>query len=147
MALDINVVTVVGRLTRDPELSYTPQNQTPVCRFSVANNRGGQNNEVNFFDITAWNKTATTCSQYLKKGRQVVVQGRLQQDRFEDKNGQKRSKVKIIANFVQFTGSKGDNTNPAPAQPAAANQDQKDIPIPEPQNWENNGIGEGDVPF
>ena len=71
MAWDINQVVLVGRLTRDPDLSYTKTN-TPICKFSIANNRGGTNSaeEVNFFNITAWDKLASTCSQFLKKGRQ-----------------------------------------------------------------------------
>lgn len=119
MARDINSTIIVGRLTRDPELSYT-QSQTALCRFSIANNRPGANQteEVNFFDIIAWDKTATVCSQYLKKGSQVVIEGRLQQNRFKDKQtGANRSKVEIVVQSVQFIGGKQDGQSAAPPPP------------------------------
>ena len=115
MAYDINSVLIVGRLTRDVELSYTPTNNTPVAKFGLANNsgRGDSPDSVSYFEITAWNKVAETCNQYLQKGRQVVVQGRLQQDRFQDKMGQNRSQVKIIATSVQFVGGRGEGMSEA----------------------------------
>jgi len=104
---DYNNVGILGRLTRDPELSYTG-NQTPICKFSIANNKRGTNgqDEVNFFDIVAWSKVATNCSQYLKKGSQVLISGRLEQNRYQDKTGQNRSSITVVAVSVQFIGSK-----------------------------------------
>jgi single-strand DNA-binding protein len=103
--MDINSITIVGRLTRDPELTYTPSNNTPVCRFSIAVN-GYRENDVSFFDITAWNKQAETIQKYLAKGSQVIVNGILKQERFQTKDGDNRSKVGITANSVQFVGAK-----------------------------------------
>ena len=119
MAWDINEVILVGRLTRDPELSYT-NNQTPICKFSIASNRSSGNGqeEVSYFNIVTWNKVATSCSNYLKKGSQTIVEGRLKQNRYQDKSGQNKSHVEIVANNVQFLGSRSENktntnTNPS----------------------------------
>jgi single-strand DNA-binding protein len=109
MSWDINHVVLVGRLTRDPELTYT-QSGAAVCRFSIAVNRTsgsrGENQEesTSFFNIVAWNKTAEICNEYLSKGKQVGVDGRLQQRRWSGSDGMKRSNVEIVANNVQFFG-------------------------------------------
>lgn len=106
MPWDLNVVMVVGRLTRDPELSYTKEN-VPMCRFSVANNRGNQEGDVNFFEVVAWNKTAEVVNQVLRKGSQVAIEGKLKQNKFQDKTtGQMRSGINIIASSVQFLGGR-----------------------------------------
>ena len=112
MAFDQNATFHVGRLTRDPELSYT-KSEVPVCKFSIANNSG--KDDVNFFDCVAFKNTATSCAQYLRKGSQVVIEGRLKQSRWTDKNGQNRSKVEIVATSVQFIGAKAETGN-APEQ-------------------------------
>ena len=108
MSWDINHVVLVGRLTKDPELTYT-QSGAAVCRFSIAVNRSsGQSSDgdgnANFFNVVAWNKTAEICNQYLGKGRQVAIDGRLQQRRWEGSDGVKRNTVEIVANNVQFFG-------------------------------------------
>ena len=108
MSWDINHVVLVGRLTRDPELSYTPSG-TAVCRFSIAVNRSsGSSGEddgsgTSYFNIVTWNKTAEICKEYLSKGKQVGIDGRLQQRRWEQ-DGIKRSVVEIVATNVQFFG-------------------------------------------
>lgn len=108
-----NHVTLVGNLTRDPELRYTPGG-VAVCDLSLAVNRkwksgsGEQKEEVGFFEIVAWGKTAEVAAQYLKKGRPVLIGGRLQQDRWETEDGQKRSKIKVVAEQIQFLGSNQD---------------------------------------
>jgi single-strand DNA-binding protein len=102
-----NSVILMGNLTRDPELKHTSSGSA-VCAFGIAINSkyksksGEQKEEADFFDIEAWGKTAELCSQYLKKGSPVLIEGRLKQDRWEDESGQKRSKVKIVCNGVQF---------------------------------------------
>ena len=112
MSFDINNLTIVGRLTADPVLSYT-QSQKAICKFSIANGRG--KDEVNFFDVITWEKVATACSQYCKKGSQVVVSGKLQQNRFQDKTtGANRSKVEIVGINVQFIGGKSEAAAPPP---------------------------------
>jgi single-strand DNA-binding protein len=108
MSWDINHVVLVGRLTKDPDLTYT-QSGAAVCRFSIAVNRtsgqsGDNEGSVNFFNIVAWNKTAEICNQYLSKGRQVAIDGRLQQRRWEGSDGVKRNTVEIVAGNVQFFG-------------------------------------------
>jgi single-strand DNA-binding protein len=108
---DLNHVVLVGRLVRDPELRYTPQG-APVCEFTLASNRrftkkdGEKVEEVIFVDAVAWNRLAEVSAEYLKKGRSVVISGTLIQDRWEDETtGQKRSKIRIQANSVQFLGA------------------------------------------
>ncbi len=115
MANDINVVTLVGRLTRDSELKYT-NSGTAVCKFSLAVNRkkrsGDQwTDEVSYFDVVLWGKQGEALQQYLSKGKQVAVSGELRQNRWEQ-DGQSRSKVEIIANNLQLLGgnSSGGNT-------------------------------------
>lgn len=102
----LNSILIEGNLTRDPDLSATPKG-TPVCTFAVASNRYYKHEdetqqEVSFFDVETWAKLATTCGEQLKKGRGVRVVGRLKQDRWVDNDGKNRSKVKIVAEHVEF---------------------------------------------
>jgi len=107
---NINIVIMAGNLTQAPEVRYTPQG-TAVAQFRLAVNRtfrtkeGQQKEEVCFVDVETWGRQAETCGEYLKKGRSVLVEGRLVLDAWENKEGQKRSKHKIRANRVQFLGS------------------------------------------
>ena len=101
-----NKVILMGNLTKDPELRYTSSGLA-VATFSLAINRktareGEKKEEVDFFDIEAWDKQAELCSEYLSKGRSVLIEGRLKQDRWEDETGGKRSRVKIVATTIQF---------------------------------------------
>lgn len=116
---DLNSVVLVGRLTRDPELRYTPQGAA-VAELTLASNRrftkkdGEKVEEVAFIDVVAWNRLAETMAEYLKKGRQVVVLGTLVQERWDDKDtGQKRSRIRVQAHTVQFLGggSKDEETS------------------------------------
>ena len=107
MANDINLVTLVGRLTRDSELKYT-NSGTAVCKFSLAVNRKKRSgeqwtDEVSYFDVVLWGKQGEALQQYLGKGKQVAVSGELRQNRWEQE-GQSRSKVEIIANNLQLLG-------------------------------------------
>ncbi len=107
---DVNYVILIGRLTRDAELKYT-NSGLAVSSFSLAVNRrkrSGDNweDEVSFFDLALFGKRAESLNQYLTKGQQVAVEGTLAQDRWEQ-DGQKRSKVKILANNIQLLGSRG----------------------------------------
>lgn len=106
----INRCLLVGRLVRDPELRHT-QGGTAVCEFSLAVNSrekqadGEWGDRVDFFDVTVWSGQGEACAQYLSKGSQCAVDGRLRQDRWEAKDGGgKRSKVVIVASNVQFLG-------------------------------------------
>jgi len=104
----------MGRLTRDPEVRTTSTGKT-ITSFSLAVDRGGQDDQADFFDITAWEKLGELVSQYLSKGRRCLVQGRLRQDSWDDKEtGKKRSKVEVVATDVTFLdGPSGDNAGPS----------------------------------
>ncbi|MEW5816650.1 MAG: single-stranded DNA-binding protein [Spirochaetota bacterium] len=103
---NLNSILLEGNLTKDPELVETKKG-TPVCTFSVASNRyykqdNGPQNEVSFFDVEVWSHLAETCKEYLKKGRGVRVVGRLKQDRWAGNDGKNHSRIKIIAEHVEF---------------------------------------------
>lgn len=109
---NVNKVILVGTLTRDPEIKYTPKGSA-VAELGLAINRhystdsGEKREEVTFVDVTLWGKTAELAGQYLNKGRQVYIEGRLQLDTWEDKQtGQKRSKLRVVGEAMQFIGSK-----------------------------------------
>lgn len=136
----LNTVTLIGNLTRDPELKSLPSGSA-VCSFSVATNRtwkdknGAKQESVEFHNVTAFNKTAEIIAQYMRKGSQVLVIGRLQ-TRSWDKDGQKHYRTEIVAETVQFGNKpKGDTGAPrsqsAPAEgeypPEEINPD--DIPF------------------
>lgn len=106
-----NKVLLMGNLTRDPEVRYTPKG-TAIANLGLAVNRvyttegGEQKEEVTFIDIEVWGRQAETAGQYLSKGRPVFVEGRLKLDSWEDKeSGQKRNKLKVVAERVQFLGA------------------------------------------
>jgi single-strand DNA-binding protein len=103
---NLNSILVDGNLVRDPELTETPKG-TKVCNFSVASNRfykheNETHKEVSFFDVEAWAKQAELCAEYLNKGRGVRVVGRLKQDRWVGTDGKNHSKLKIVAENVEF---------------------------------------------
>lgn len=106
-----NQVVLLGYLTRDPELRYTPSNMATAAFGIGVNEKRKDKDEVSFFDIETWDKVAENCSTYLKKGSLVLISGRLKQDRWEDEHGDKKNKIKIIANTVQFLNKKEDNNN------------------------------------
>src|ERR1019366_1148509 len=150
-----NKVILVGNLTRDPELRYTPKGLA-IAKLGLAVNRvwkneaGENKEEVTFVDIDAFGKQAETIGQYLKKGRPILIEGRLRLDQWDDKQtGQKRSRLGVVAETVQFLGSPagaegGAGAAPAPraARPAAV----ASAPASEPV--EGDGPPESDdVPF
>jgi len=107
-----NKVILMGNLTRDPQLRYTPSQQA-VCDFSLAVNRkwkspdGQDREEVSFIDCTAWGRTAEVINQYCTKGKPLMVEGRLKQDTWDDKTtGQKRSKLNVVVETMQLLGSR-----------------------------------------
>src|SRR3954466_1519641 len=124
MARSFNQVTLMGNLTRDPELRTTPNGAT-VCSFSLALNRSYKNAEGNwteatdFIDIVAWGPLGERVAQYLTKGRPALVSGRLQSRSWEQE-GQKRSKVEVVATDVTFLGGGGGNTAVSADEPAPA---------------------------
>ena len=144
MANDFNNAILIGRITRDSELKYTPSG-TAVTKFSLAVNRKRKQGdeyveEVSFFDITAWAKLAENLSQYLTKGKQVGVCGELRQDRWEDKDGNKRSKVGVTATAIQLLG--GDKR-----QEAAPRQEPKPAPPEKSVVFDSLDFADDDIPF
>ena len=111
--MSFNKVIMIGNLTRDPELKYTPQG-TSVCNFGIAVNRkykqGDETKEeVTYINVVVFGKLADNCGQYLNKGKSVLVDGRLQERRWETPEGQKRSKHEVVANSVNFLSSKSNS--------------------------------------
>jgi len=113
MAASINRVVLVGNLTRDPELRHTPSG-TAVCSLRLAVNTrrkdesGQWTDKPNYFDITVWGQQGENCAQYLSKGRPVAIDGRLEWREWEAQDGAKRQAVEVVAESVQFLGSRGD---------------------------------------
>ncbi len=128
---NINRVVLVGNLTRDPELRHTPSG-TAICKLRVAVNSrqkdpatGEWGEKPNYFDVTVWGNQGESCAQYLSKGRPVAIDGRLDWREWEDKQtGQKRQAVEIIADSVQFLGSRGEGgeSQYIPSSDVAADQ-------------------------
>jgi single-strand DNA-binding protein len=117
MAKSVNQVILMGRLTRDPEQRTTGTGKI-IVSFSIAVDRGGQDDEADFFNINAWEKLGELVMQYLSKGRRVLVQGRLRQDRWDDKEtGKKQSRVEVTATDVTFldgpSGGSADVSEPS----------------------------------
>ena len=111
MAKSINQVILMGRLTRDPEQRTTTSGKT-IASFSIAVDRGGESDAADFFEVTAWEKLGELVVQYLAKGRRVLVQGRLRQDSWDDKEtGKKRSRVEVTATDVTFLDGPSDGQN------------------------------------
>ena len=110
----MNKVVLIGRLTRDPELRYTGSN-TPVATFSLAVNRNFQNQngerEADFINIVVWRKQAENCKNFLTQGSQVAVEGRIQTRTYDGQDGQKRYITEVVADNVEFLGSKASSEN------------------------------------
>jgi single-strand DNA-binding protein len=150
-----NKVILVGNLTRDPELRYTPKG-TAVAKIGLAVNRtwksesGETKEEVSFIDVEAWGRQAEVIGQYMRKGRPLLVEGRLKLDTWEDKNThQKQSKLKVVLEGFSFLDSKGpEGATPAgeaPRRPASAPSPA--AKPPEPADSEPPAAEEDDVPF
>ena len=116
----MNKIIVIGHLGRDPEMRYTPNGQA-VTSFSVASSRryttsaGEQREATEWFNVSAWGKLGETCNQYLSKGRQVYVEGRLSSRTYEARDGQTRVALDISLTDVQFLGGRGGDADGAPA--------------------------------
>ncbi len=152
-----NKVILMGNLTRDPEVRYTPKGSA-VTDIGLAVNRvystdnGEKREETTFVDVTLWGRTAEIAGEYLKKGRPVLIEGRLQLDSWDDKqSGQKRSKLKVIGESMQLLGGRQGSgeadeggggssggggermsrgrTSPPPPRPAASEPDDDEIPF------------------
>jgi single-strand DNA-binding protein len=144
---NINRVVLVGNLTRDPELRHTPSGN-PVCKLRIAVNTrqkdsatGQWGDKPNYFDVTVWGNQAESCAQYLSKGRPVGIDGRLDWREWDAQDGSKRQAVEIIADTVQFLGSRGDGGDLGAGAnqfvPAGAAQESADFPA----------AADDDIPF
>lgn len=140
MAFNLNRVCIAGNLTRDPQLKMLPGDRA-VAEFGVAINHkykaadGTPKEETTFVDIEAWGRTAELCGQYLTKGRPVYLEGRLKFEKWQTQDGEKRQKLKVTAESVQFLGpapsrdSAAPTTAGAPAVPAAASATDDEPPF------------------
>lgn len=129
----LNKCLLIGNLTRDPELKYTPRG-TAVCKFGLAVGRkfkgqdGQMQEQTTFFNVVVWGKTGESVAKYLAKGRSVFIEGRIEIRDYEDKEGNKRKATEIVADQVQFLGSKpAGGENRGNAEPSQSGFD--DIPF------------------
>jgi single-strand DNA-binding protein len=118
MSRGLNKVMIIGRLGKDPEMRYTPSGR-PVTNFSVATSRswntsdGERRTETEWFNVVAWGSLAEICNQYLVKGQQVYVEGRLQSRSWEDSEGKRHSAVEIVANEMIMLGDRRTSDDPS----------------------------------
>ena len=150
---NFNKVLLMGNLTRDPEVRYTPKG-TAIATIGLAVNRtwstesGEKKEEVTFVDVDVWGRQAETIGQYMAKGRPIFIEGRLKLDQWDDKeSGQKRSKLKVVCESFQFIGQVaaggGEFSEQPPLKPARSR------PAPSPVASEDTPSGEGEdnIPF
>ncbi len=128
-----NKVILMGNLTRDPELRYTPSGSA-VANFSIAVNRrykveNENREETSYFDIVFFGKRAETIAEYMKKGRPILLEGRLQQRRWETDDGQKRSKVEVVGENFQFLGGRDQENSRQSDDSGSPEFDDSDIPF------------------
>lgn len=131
--MGFNKIILMGNLTRDPEVRYTPGG-APVTRFSLAVNhrykQGGETkDEVCFIDVVIFGKQAETAGEYLLKGKGVLVEGRLQQRRWEAEGGQKRSKHEVLGQVIRFLPTRQSDSKGAEGQEAVADEGSDEIPF------------------
>jgi single-strand DNA-binding protein len=143
---NLNKVLLLGNVTRDPEVRYTPKGSA-VCDLGVAVNRayttdsGEKREEVTFVDVTLWGRTAEVASEYLKKGRPVFIEGRLQMDSWDDKQtGQKRTRLRVVAENMQLLGGR------SPGGPADATAESRQTSAP-PKPTATSAPDEDEIPF
>ncbi len=147
MASDMNLVVLIGRLTRNAELRY-PQGDggTPSLRFSIAVNRsrrtadGRWEDEPNFFDCIYFSRSADSLSQYLEKGRQVAVEGELRQSRWEGQDGQSRSRVEIFVNSINILSQPQGGAGRISQAPSPKPQTMPHETMPGPETFEDDNI-------
>jgi len=148
---NLNRVLLIGNLTRDPEVRYTPKG-TAVADISLAINRflqsedGERKEEVTYVDVTLWARLAEISGEYLKKGKPVFIEGRLQLDTWDDKQtGQKRSRLRVIAESMQLLGARDNGSRPADRTQGAA-VDSASVRPPRPRDPDLDAEPD-DIPF
>jgi single-strand DNA-binding protein len=128
MSRGLNKVQIIGHLGKEPEMRYTPSGK-PVTTFTVAVSRswntgdGERHSETEWFNIVAWGNLAEICKQYLTKGQQVYIEGRLQTRKWDDKEGAKHTSVEIVANEMMMLGERRDHNNHAHSAADAASEE------------------------
>jgi single-strand DNA-binding protein len=151
---NLNRVLLIGNLTRDPEVRYTPKG-TAVTEIGLAVNRiysgedGEKKEETTFVDVTLWARQAEIAGQYLKKGRPVFIEGRLQLDTWDDKQtGQKRSKLRVVAENLQLLGGRQEGEGSGPSSPPPRRAPGQSVPPPraEPRDPDLDAEPD-DIPF
>ncbi|HEV2341762.1 MAG TPA: single-stranded DNA-binding protein [Candidatus Acidoferrales bacterium] len=150
--MSVNKAILVGRLGRDPETRYTGSGQA-VANFTLATDStykdraGERQKRTEWHRIVAWGKLAEICQQYLKKGSQVYIEGRLQTREWEDKSGQKRSTTEIVASDMRMLGSRGDSAAAAGAAAGGSRPGEMDAPAVDDAGSQEPGISDEDIPF
>ena len=151
MASDLNRVILIGRLTRDPEIRYTPAG-TAVASFSLANSRsyavtGEKKEQVSYFDCIAWSKLGEIITEYCKKGHRIAVEGRLQQSRWDDQDGKKRSKVELVIENFQFLTGKEQGGEYSAEPRTKTSEPNNDFGGSGSSSFEENPFSDDDIPF
>lgn len=162
MARSLNRVQLIGNLTRDPELRYTPSGNA-VCTFGLATNRtwttdsGEKREEVDFHRIVAWNKLAELCSQFLTKGRKVYVEGRLSTRNWTGQDGTQKSTTEVVIDDMILLDNKQGAGAPAaspreefgesPAKPKQAAKKKEEEEVPPPSASSGEEVAPDDIPF
>lgn len=147
----LNRIVLIGRLTRDPELRFTP-NGHAVCSFTLAvdrpfTNQDG-NRETDFINIVVWNKQGENCAQYLAKGRLAAVDGRLQIRSYDGNDGQRRYVTEVIADNVRFLSSRNENSGYDSGASRGANSYEPPSPSVAAASFEDNmPLTSDDLPF
>jgi len=149
----LNRVLLIGNLTRDPELRYIPSG-TAVAKFGVAVNReytdktsGEKKENTCFVDITVWGRQAETCNQYLSKGRPVFIEGRLEYSTWETKEGDKRNKLEVVAERVQFLGGRREEPVRSGAERSGTKSQAPDLPAAGEGGGGPQDLNLDDIPF
>ena len=164
---NLNKVMLMGNLTRDPEIKYTPKG-TAIANFGIAINRvftpegGEKREEVTFIDLEAWGRTAEVIGEYFKKGKPIFIEGRLKLDSWDDKTtGKKMSKLRVVVESFEFLGSReggggpsagggdegGGSSQSAPARSSAPPQRRPPTSPPRPPADPDLDVQADDVPF
>lgn len=154
--MNLNKAMLIGNLTRDPETRTTPSGQT-VCSFGLATNRrwtdkdGQRQEQVEFHNIVAWGKLAEICGQYLVKGKQVYIEGRLQTRKWKGQDGADKQRTEIVADTMQMLGRAGDSparsSAPARATPAVSGATDEAADAPSPDQGGDEDIKVEEIPF
>lgn len=146
----LNSIIIHGRLTRDPEIRTTASGVN-VCSFSVAVDRNyakqGEEKQTDFFSVTAWRGLGDMVARYFTKGKEIIVWGAMQSRKYADKEGHERTAWEVLANGVDFCGSKGDGSAVNIAHTETAPAAQESAPVPSEGLANIDIAGEDDLPF